>query len=68
MQVENDCDKEVYNGDLGGVTRRPSTGSEYPSVVIPLMTRAVQTFGPELALFAICVDFGSRAVDPIGVC
>ena len=74
MQVENDYDKEVYNGDIGRIddvdpelgevtarfdgravayasaswtrwcrpTRPPSTrarGSEYPAVVIPLMTQ-----------------------------
>src|SRR6516165_10774245 len=74
MQVENDYDKEVYNGDLGIVSRisteegelavdfdgrevvyglgeldevvlayattiHKSQGSEYPAVVIPLMTQ-----------------------------
>jgi exodeoxyribonuclease V alpha subunit len=73
MQIENDCDKEVYNGDIGyvddinpdvggltasfdgrGVTHgfgeldtlvpahaatiHKSQGSEYPAVVIPVMT------------------------------
>jgi exodeoxyribonuclease V alpha subunit len=74
MQVENDCDKEVYNGDIGYVkdvdpdggeltasfdgrsvvhgfgeldtlvpayaaTIHKSQGSEYPAIVIPIMTQ-----------------------------
>ncbi len=57
MQIENDYDKEVYNGDLGIVARvydfgeldelvlayattiHKAQGSEYPAVVIPVMTQ-----------------------------
>jgi exodeoxyribonuclease V alpha subunit len=74
MQIENDCDKEVYNGDIGCIddvdaetgeltasfdglaviygfgevdtlvpvyaaTIHKSQGSEYPAVVIPVMTQ-----------------------------
>ena len=63
MQIENDYDKEVYNGDIGYVgtsIRRPaksrirrarrsipayaatihkSQGSEYPDVIIPVLTQ-----------------------------
>jgi exodeoxyribonuclease V alpha subunit len=74
MQIENDCDKDVYNGDIGMIedfdldegevavdfngrtvkfafgeldtlvptyaaTIRKSQGSEYPAVVIPVMTQ-----------------------------
>jgi exodeoxyribonuclease V alpha subunit len=63
MQIENDYDKEVYNGDIGYVTNvdpdeaeltasfderlvpayaatiHKSQGSEYPAVVIPVLTQ-----------------------------
>src|SRR6478672_3661907 len=37
MQIENDYEKEVYNGDIG--TIHESQGSEYPAVIIPVLTQ-----------------------------